>query len=98
MTLVALERCSAPPSGAAAQYETLRRAALGEPLPPQARSGLMLFLCRGMWGWTRTLAAASTRPQPMPPPSSASRAPCAQSAVVHLFAAMALHAKDRRAP
>src|SRR5215467_12295714 len=26
-------------------------AGLGEALPPAARSGLMLFLRRGMWGW-----------------------------------------------
>jgi hypothetical protein len=31
------------------QYETLRKAALGDALPPDARAGLMLFLQRGMW-------------------------------------------------
>jgi hypothetical protein len=24
-------------------------------LPPGSRSGLMLFLCRGMWGWVRSV-------------------------------------------
>ena len=47
----------------AAQYEVLRMAGLGEALPPTARSGLMLFLRRGMWGWAQTLAAASHVPQ-----------------------------------
>ena len=40
-------------------------AALGEALPPTARSGLMLFLRRGMWGWAQTLAAASPVQQPV---------------------------------
>jgi len=30
-------------------------AALGEALPATARSGLMLFLRRGMWSWVQTL-------------------------------------------
>jgi transposase len=42
--------CSILSSAIAAQYEVLRMAALGEALPPMARSGLMLFLRRGMWG------------------------------------------------
>ena len=46
-------------SSVVAQYETLRGAALGGVLPPEARYGLMLFLRRGMWGWTRTIAIAS---------------------------------------
>jgi hypothetical protein len=53
--------CSPQPTSIAAQYETLRMAALGEILPPEARSGLMLFLCRGMWGWARTLATQTVR-------------------------------------
>ena len=39
----------------AARYETLRRAALGQPLPLEARSGLALLLRRGMWSWARAL-------------------------------------------
>jgi hypothetical protein len=35
----------------ATHYETLRAAALGNALPPEARAGLMLFLHAGMWGW-----------------------------------------------
>lgn len=41
--------CSILSPAIAAQYEVLRMAALGEALPPTARSGLMLFLRRGMW-------------------------------------------------
>ena len=39
------------------QYETLRAAALGNALPPEARAGLMLFLHTGLWGWTRAVTA-----------------------------------------
>ena len=46
------------------QYETLRRAALGEGLPVEARSGLTLFLRRGMWGWARAIATATAARQP----------------------------------
>jgi hypothetical protein len=41
------------------QYETLRTAALGAGLPLEARSGLALFLRRGMWGWARAVALPS---------------------------------------
>ena len=41
------KRWAEPPSSIAAQYETLRMAALGEPLPPEARRGLGLFLRQG---------------------------------------------------
>src|SRR5207244_6522925 len=54
------------PSSVMAQYETLRRAALGEVLPPEARCGLMLLLRRGMWGWPRT-ATMATASVPQPP-------------------------------
>lgn len=66
MTATVAETCLVPPTAFAAQYETLRMAALGEALPPEARSGLMLFLSRGMWQWTRTLAAESVREEPTP--------------------------------
>jgi hypothetical protein len=39
-----------------AQYEALRGAALGDALPPEARTGLLLFLRGGMWGWARAVA------------------------------------------
>ncbi len=82
----------------ASRYETLRRAALGEALPPQARSGLILFLRRGMWGWTRLLTSASARQEPISAPTSSLTAPGEPSPLVHVFAAMAMYAKDRRVP
>ena len=98
MTAVAVERFSAQPATVTAQYETLRRAAFGAALLPEARSGLILFLRRGMWGWTRTLAAASTPQEPTAATSSGLTEPRIQSPVVHVFAAMAMYPKERRAP
>ena len=89
--------CPIPFSAIAAQYEVLRMAGLGESLPATARSGLMLFLRRGMWGWAQTLAAASHVPQ-----SVASSTPPAphneRTAVVYVLATMAMSAPDRRTP
>jgi hypothetical protein len=80
-----------------AQYETLRRAALGHVLPPEARSGLMLFLRRGMWGWARAMAiaGASMSQQPSCPPAL-NCAPSDESrTLIHIFAAMAMSANNR---
>lgn len=88
------EKRLADPPTVAAQYETLRMVALGEPLPPEARSGLGLFLRRGMWAWARALAAAplqSTRSS-----SSSSTAPQQHRAVIQLFAAMVLNSNHGR--
>jgi hypothetical protein len=74
------------------QYETLRRAALGDVLPPEARSGLMLFLRRGMWGWARALAAMSPLHQPTGSRVSSWKAPEEYRTVIHIFAAMAIRA------
>ena len=46
------------------KYEVLRMAALGEPLPPECRRGLALFLRRGMWGWSRTLSSETVPASP----------------------------------
>lgn len=50
------------------EYETLRAAALGNALPPEARAGLMLFLHTEMSGWARTVSAvpAFERPTRLP--------------------------------
>jgi len=48
------------------QYEALRNAAFGQALPPEARSGLLLFLRRGMLGWARVMATAGPSPPPQP--------------------------------
>jgi hypothetical protein len=82
------------------QYEVLRSAALGEVLPLKARSGLMLFLRRGMWGWARAMPAAASPDQEQIYPSSATRPAHGElSAVVHVLAtiAMSIH-HHRRAP
>jgi hypothetical protein len=65
-------------------------AALGEALPPEARSGLTLFLRRGMWGWARALAVGGVRQEPLPSRRSNPAEPCAYSAIVYVFAAMAM--------
>jgi hypothetical protein len=75
-----------------AQYETLRGAVLGDALPPEARAGLLLFLRRGMCGWARAVATmnAPRRPTGSRPPDW--KLPEEHRAVVHIFAAMAIHA------
>lgn len=101
MTSATTEKCSAEPSMVAAHYETLRRAALGGALPPEARTGLVLFLRRGLWGWARMLAAAGTSPPPIRPTSSGSTAPHKGRGVIYVFASMAMNATyndTRRAP
>jgi hypothetical protein len=77
----------------------LRGAALGEALPLKARSGLMLFLRRGMWGWAKALTAAASSPQEQIYPSSAAwPAHGEHSAVVHVLATIAMSIHERRAP
>ena len=79
-------------------YETLRRAALGEALPPEARNGLALFLYRGMWRWARTLPEMSTPQQPRCTISPSPTEPRDRSTVIHLFAALAMQPSERRTP
>jgi hypothetical protein len=95
MTSGAVEKYSAPT--VTTRYETLRMAALGEALPPEARGGLMLFLRRGMWTWAQTLTAPSARAEPTPGPAPRSTAPCERKAVIYVLAAMAMSIRDRRA-
>jgi hypothetical protein len=73
-------------------------AALGEALPPTARSGLMLFLRRGMWGWAQTLVAASPVQQTVHASSLTPPAPNERTAVVHVLATMVMSTHDRRTP
>ena len=74
-----------------AQYEALRAAARGEALPPEARTGLLLFLRRGMCGWARavTTICAPQRPTGSRPPNG--KMPEEHNTVVHIFAAMAIN-------
>lgn len=83
------------PTTIAERYETLRLAAVGEALPPEARSGLMLFLRRGMWGWMRALLAAGAPAPPIRTLPSASTPSHQSRAVIQLFAQMALNASGR---
>lgn len=80
-----------------ADYETLRAAALGEALPIMARSGLILFLRRGMWGWAQALTTAA-RPAAEcvgPPPATPSR-PGRHGAITHVLASIAMSIQPGR--
>jgi hypothetical protein len=90
------EKCSLEPRSIAAQYEKLRLAAVGEPLPPEARSGLGLFLRKGMWVWARALADDNNYKHTTCSPSSTSIASHQHKAVIQIFAAMALNNSYRR--
>ena len=97
MTADATETCSTPPTTVAAQYDTLRRAWLGEALPPEARRGLMLFVSRGMWAWARTLAAQGVCEEPTPSSTPGPTAPCERKTIIHVLASLAIAVRDRRA-
>jgi hypothetical protein len=75
-----------------AQYEALRSAALGNMLPPEARTGLLLFLRRGMCGWARALATVRAPQRPTGSRSSNWTIPEEHRAVVHILAAMVINA------
>ena len=97
MNLIATSPSSSLLSSAIAnQYEQLREAAFGQALQPSARSSLMLFMRRGMWGWAQTITAAGALfDQQRCPPAPA---PAARPAVVHVLAAIAMSVYERRAP
>jgi hypothetical protein len=84
------ENIAAGPSIAITQYETLRAAALGNALPPEARAGLMLFLHTGMWGWTRVVTAMRTFERPAGSRPSNWKAPEEHRTVIQLFASMTI--------
>jgi hypothetical protein len=92
----ALQEHSTLPPAILVRYETLRMAALGAALPPEARSGLMLFLRRGLWGWGRILAAANLAQEPIHGSSFTQTAYCERSAVIHVFATMAMNVHNGR--
>jgi hypothetical protein len=79
------------------QYEMLRRAALGDALPPEARAGLTLFLRRGMWGWARAVATRSAVPQPADSRPANWQTPEEDRTIIHIFAAMAIKANHEGA-
>ena len=76
-------------------YETLRRAALGEALPPEARAGLLLFLRRGMWGWARAVVTISVVPPPVGARPALGQTSEEDHTLIHLFAALALKANHK---
>lgn len=43
------------PGSCVARYEALRGGALGQPVAPEHRSGLVVLLRRGMWTWARAV-------------------------------------------
>jgi hypothetical protein len=99
VTAGAVEESPPTPSSLIDHYETLRMAMLGEALPPEARSGLTLFLRRGMWGWARSLSVgAGVRREPLPAPRSDPAEPAQRSAIVYVFAAMAMKINKGRTP
>lgn len=80
-----------------AQYEALRGAVLGEALSPESRSGLLLFLRRGMCGWARAVATicAPQRPTGSRPPNWTIAEE--HRAVVQILAAMIINANHNGA-
>lgn len=72
-------------------YETLRRAALGEVLPPEARAGLTLFLRRGMWGWAQAIIMESAVPVSAGALHAPWQPPEADRPLIHLLAALAIN-------
>jgi hypothetical protein len=83
-------------SAIANQYELLRGAALGEDLPVSARSGLMLFVRRGMWSWVKTLVAATDPRQDETHPSPAASPHAGHATIVHVLATIVTSIHDRR--
>jgi hypothetical protein len=93
---------------AIAQYQRLRAAMLGEALPPDARSGLIVFLHRGMWRWVRMLLPEPARLETIPARFSPSRSPTPTEliedregedrTIIGLLAGMAMASNDRRPP
>jgi hypothetical protein len=81
---------AAEPSLVVTHYETLRRAALGDALPPEARAGLTLFLRRGMWGWAQAVATMSAVSPPAGARPTHEQPLEADRPLIHLLAALAL--------
>ena len=70
------------------RYEILRSGALGQPIAPEHRSGLVVLLRHGMWAWVRAIADEGRPPQaPHHHTSTAGRTP---GTLVHLLADLAI--------
>ena len=81
-----------------ARYERLRSAMLGEALPPDARSGLIIFLQRGMWRWLCMSPVETAKLGSVPSRSPASEHGSERRAIICLLAGMAMAIDARRAP
>ena len=81
----------------AAKYEVLRMAALGQPLPPDARNGLALLLRQGMWGWALAMGRIAAQERAGNCATPRSTTPRQNNAVLQILAAMAMKANIRRA-
>jgi hypothetical protein len=88
--MTSAQTTSAAPAHLVTHYETLRRAALGDALPPEARVGLTLFLRRGMWGWARTIVTTSAVLQPADARPAQWQPPEEDRTLIHLLAALAI--------
>ena len=87
-----------PPTAIVARYERLRSAMLGEALPPDARSGLVVFLHRGMWRWARLPPVEPVKLEPLSSRSSAPAQLIERRAIISLLAGMAMAINDQRTP
>jgi hypothetical protein len=56
----------------------------------------MLFLRRGMLGWARSVSGAGVQRERAATAYPDPREPCGQSAIVHVFASMAMKLNERR--
>lgn len=95
--MTSAQNSSAELSVVVTQYESLRRAAIGDALPCEARAGLLLFLHRGMYGWARALATLNAPQQATGSQPSNWKAPEEHRTVIHIFAAMAIKANHQGA-
>lgn len=81
------------------RYEKLRKAALGEAVPVEDRSGLVLFLRHGMICWIKGISEAefSQKQQAIPCSRSTGFVTLTQNnTVIKIFAAMTLHTQDKK--
>jgi hypothetical protein len=84
-----------PATDIVARYERLR-SAIGEALPADARSGLIVFLRRGMWSWARMPTVEAARSQRASSCFSASTNIIERRTIICLFAGMAMAISERR--
>jgi len=80
------------------RYEKLRKAALGEAVPVEDRSGLVLFLRHGMICWIKTISEAKSSQKQQVTPCSRSTGFVTSTqnyTVIKIFAAMTLHTQNK---